>query len=312
MDVADRANVHPATVSHVLAGRQSARISEATRARVLEAAQELGYQPNMAARALAKGRTNVVAVQTPEFANPFFAEIMHRLMEISLESGYSTVASVSHQEFGGLAAHVDGVIALDYSPLNPSQSRLHGMIILGVFAADECDVVEIDFRPAVRQAVARWAQKGLRRIAYLTGEDPLHDIDPRQSEFLAAAADFGLSPEIITVRWNDIDSGRDGLAARLAQANPPQAVLARNDLLAFGAWTAGREAGLRTPEDLAVLGCDGTRQMSLVAPGLGTLRVPIQAACQAAWDIFLLRRLDRETPIQRRTYAADLLPLQTG
>jgi DNA-binding LacI/PurR family transcriptional regulator len=302
-DVAKQAGVHPATVSHVLANRVEARISPETRARVLEAASALGYAPNMAARALARGRTQTVAVLTFDFLSPYSSLITHLIKNYALRDGYNVVAAMVHRDLGGIGAQVDGVIALDYSPLHPPHPGMGAYVSVGIYAPDDADASLVDFREASRQGMEHLISTGRRKIAYLTGVDPLHAGDPRESTYLGVMREAGLEPEVLEVPFNDRRSGHEGIA-RLLTRSVPDAVFCRNDSLAQGCLKALAEAGIRTPHDTAVLGCDGAEETEFLSPPLSTLQVPFSSLCLSAWEAFLARLDDPSGPIQRTVHKA--------
>jgi LacI family transcriptional regulator len=302
-DVAKLAGVHPATASHALSHRAEARLSQETREKVLSAARQLGYAPNLAARALATGRTNLFAVLTFDFHNSYAVEITRLIHKLAAKEGASVISSIVDSDLGGVAAHVDGVIALDYSPKMKRQDSFGAYVALGVFAPEDRDCCLIDFKPAAEEAMKHLISNGRKEILYVTGEDPLHDDDPRELVYKEAMTAAGLKPRILTLPAGDRESAYLGLTKWL-KSHKSDAVFCRNDSLALGCLKALNEAGIQTPAETAVVGCDGSPDSNYTLPTLSTLVVPFESACEAAWQMLRDRLANPDSPPQRKTFTA--------
>lgn len=305
-DVAKLAGVHPATASHALSNRAEARLSNETREKVLSAARELGYAPNLAARALATGRTNLFAVLTFDFHNSYSVEITRIIHELAVKEGASVISSMVEGDLAGVAAHVDGVIALDYSPKMVRSAPFEAYVALGVFGPEERDCCLIDFRPAAQEAMKFLVESGRTSILYVTGEDPLHDDDPRELVYHQAIAKAGLTAQVLTLPKGDRVSAHHGLTTWL-KTQKPDAIFCRNDSLALGCLKALYESGIEVPREVAVIGCDGSPDAHYTFPALSTLAVPFYDACEAAWQMLRSRLDNPDSPAQRQIFTAELL-----
>jgi LacI family transcriptional regulator len=287
-----------------LANREEARISQATRLKVLQAARALGYTPNLAARALVKGRSQTVAVLTFDHQSAFASEITSLLESLAHRDGYRLITTIVHRDLGGISAHVDGVLALDYSPLFPPPLGVGAYVSLGVYVAPGHDSVVLDYSSPAREALHRLAAAGCSRLAYMTGQDLLHDSDPRLAAYLEVMALLGREPEVLEVARNDRESAYRGLQGRI-QRGDLDGVFCRNDLMAIGCLRAVREAGLKTPDDFSILGCDGSEEGQYAQPSLSTLSSPLPAAVRDAWELLMLRLNDpTREPVTHRHPAA--------
>ncbi len=273
-------------------------------------ARQLGYSPNLAARALAKGRTNLYAVLTFDFQNPYSVEITTQLHEIARAEGAAVISCMVDGDLGAVSAHVDGVVALDYSPKMPEPLHMGAYLALGIFAPEHTDACLIKFEPAALEAMSLLLRQGRRKIIYVTGEDPLHDDDPRKAAYLTAMRKACLEPEILEVPFGNRTSAHQGLARRLVTSRP-DAVFCRNDSLALGCLRALHEAGIQVPTETAIVGSDGTVDSLYTHPSLTTLAVPFSSICQGAWKLIQARLEHPEEPTQRLTFEAAFQPRGT-
>lgn len=270
-DVARAAGVSAATVSRALSGR--GRISDATRARVRAAAADLGYVVSAAASALATGRAANIGVVVPLLDRWFFANVLDGIASRLTPRGYDmTLYSMSTDR-----AQRDGVLDVSLR-----RGRVDGLIVLSLtLADDEVDrLLDLNLPvvglgstnrrlPALRiddVAVARLATEhllalGHRRIAHLGAGhpgDPGLDIPSlRRHGFDAAMADAGIRDARFVDTDFTIDGGYRAARALLQEAEPPTAIFAASDELAFGALFAARDEGRDVPRDLSVIGVDG-------------------------------------------------------
>ncbi|WP_324716018.1 LacI family DNA-binding transcriptional regulator [Carboxydochorda subterranea] len=317
-DVARAAGVSKSTVSRALAG--DSRVKEATRLRIEQAAQELGYIPNRIARALARGRTEMIAVVTPtpprSFSDPFYLEFLGGLGDRVMEAGYSLV--ITSPGAGGSPANslaelaagrvVDGAVLTEVQVDDPRLALLRqaplpfvvlgtpedasGGVVPGVWFVDG------DNEGGARQVVEHLLSLGHRRIACITG--PLHLVSARRrlAGYLQAlqAAGVAPSPEWVVegdfTREGGLRAGQRLLEARLLDLREPgslTAIFASNDLMAIGVLEALRGAGLRVPEDVSVAGFDGIYLADLLEPSLTTGAQPIRALGRMVAELLLGR-----------------------
>lgn len=304
-EVAKAAGVHPATVSHVLNGRDSARIAKATQERIRQVANEMGYAPNRAARALATGRSHLVALQTFDLRSTYSAEIASRLQTLLSEDGFDLMVTLVDRDLKDLSAYVDGVIALDYYP-HADLSRIPcPYVALGVYYPADRDAVVIDFLPGAQRSVSHLLEQGRKRIVYLTDSDLLHASDPREEAYVLGMQSHGLEPEVIVHADRSRAAGVRAFDEHVAKHGWPDAVTCRNDELALAAMASARRAGLRVPEDLAVVGSDGIVEGTYTTPNLSTLVVPFDLVCRCAWELLNRRMADPDGRPERQTFSAE-------
>ncbi|MEV4076902.1 LacI family DNA-binding transcriptional regulator [Nonomuraea fuscirosea] len=312
-DVARLAGVSVRTVSNVV--NNFAYVSEETRAQVQRALDELGYRPNVAARSLNLGRSNLLALVLP-LDVPYFTELAAHVVDVAEERGYTVLIDrtegVAERERQIVmrrdrSALFDGFI---FSPLGLSADELRDWagncpaVTLGEVRVDGVDHVAIDDTDAARSATAHLASLGRTRIAAIglvdrpTGNTAAH----RSAGYRQALEEAGLPvlPELtVPVLRYQRQDGRQAMERLLDLAQPPDAVFCYNDLLALGAMRAVLARGLRVPEDVAVVGFDGIEEGRFATPPLTTI-VPDKEKIAELAVSRLLERVegDQSPPVQ--------------
>jgi LacI family repressor for deo operon, udp, cdd, tsx, nupC, and nupG len=270
-DVARRAEVSTATVSRALSGR--GRVSEKTRDRVRAAADELGYVVSAAASSLATGRTSNIGVLVPLTDMWFFSTVLSgiashlspRGFDIALYHLSDREAQRRHVlETSLRRGRIDGLIALSVKlePAELDDLLASPLPVIGLGArTDAFPTLRIDDVEVARRATRHLLELGHRRIAHVGQSTPEDDFDiptSRRRGFEAALADAGVRPAaFVTGADFTIEAGYRAGRTLLEADEPPTAVFAASDELAFGVIFAARERGIRVPEDLSVVGVDG-------------------------------------------------------
>jgi LacI family repressor for deo operon, udp, cdd, tsx, nupC, and nupG len=304
-DVARAAGVSVATVSRALRGLD--RVSPATRARVLQVAEDLDYVASPTATSLASGRTQVVGVVAPFLTRWFFATVVssiekslrrndHHVLLFDLESErYDERLTLSQNM---LWKRVDGVITLNI-PMNADEIDLLGRLGLPVVAIGDPvpgrPCVRIDDAAAVRSAAEHLIGLGHERIAYVGAvpSNVAHIATPqaRLDSFRSTMRDHGLTSEkrwILSSDWTADEAARYAHKLLTSDGIRPTAILAGSDEMAFGVMAAARRLGRSVPGDLSVIGIDD-HSLSAVF-GLSTVRQDVAAQGAMAAEI-LLREL---------------------
>jgi LacI family transcriptional regulator len=305
-EVAERANVSVTTVSHVI--NETRFVSDALRERVHRAMDELGYQPNVLARSLRRGRTHTLGLILPDSANPFFAEIGRSIEDCAFEQGYSLILCntegnldreriyiqlLSRRQVDGIiiVAAGDRANSLDSSlevklPLVLVDRNLPGVHI---------DAVLIDNREGGYSATRHLIDHGHRRIGCITGPTYLTPSAERVAGYSDALVEAGLQCDEELLQPGDFHPESGRLAARefLNLAQPPTAIFTCNDLMAIGALRAAEERGLRVPDDLAVVGFDDIELATYTAPPLSTIAQPKKELGELAIRLLLDRILKK-------------------
>jgi DNA-binding LacI/PurR family transcriptional regulator len=302
--VAERAGVSQSTVSLVLSGKARGRVSEATAEAVRRAADELGYRPNRAARALRMGAARMVCLVVPDVTNPFFGQVLRGAAHAAGDAGFEVaLVDVGREErpalesFSALAAGpADGFLLFGLVP--PAGERTD-RVVLVEREAPGLPSVRFRFEDAVRAAVEHLVALGHTRIGHITAAVAEPVFAQRVAASDAAVAAAGLPP-VTRVRSaiNHVDATN---VARelLARDDRPTAVLCDDDIIAAGAGVAARELGLRIPADVSLVGCDDLPVASVVDPPLTTLRADGHELGAAAFEL-LAEVLDGRGPRPRR------------
>jgi LacI family transcriptional regulator, repressor for deo operon, udp, cdd, tsx, nupC, and nupG len=285
-DVAASAGVSVATVSRAMRGLPNVALS--TRERVLAIAQELSYRPDPAAARLATGRARAVAVVVPLLNSWYCSQVVAGAEAVCAEEGYDVVvmgvannssrralldATTSiHRKVDGLV-FVD--VALDAAEETVLADRNLAMVSIGG-ANTHFPSIGIDDVAVGEMATSHLLELGHRRVGLIAGQhhDPLDFQVPglRRSGYFRALERGGImaDPTLEAVGNFSVVGGRDAMAGLLDHADPPTAVFAMSDEMAFGALLAARQAGVQVPEQLSVVGVDD-HDVSLVM-GLTTVR----------------------------------------
>jgi len=281
--VALRASVSVASVSRVLTG--AGPVAETTRQRVLEAVEALRYVPHSGARSLSTSKTQTVGVVLPDLYGEFFSELIRGLDVAAREHGYHLIVSSSHDDADEASAairsmrgRVDGLIVLsphlDAANLAASLAgRLPVVLMNGGAAETGRPSIVIDNHGGARSAVEHLLSLGRTRIAHIAGPTGNLEAEARMAGYAEALAVAGLSSHVVEGDFNQASGHRAGVS--LMSGERPDAVFAANDMMAIGAMLAFQEAGVRCPEDIAVVGFDDVPVAALVRPSLTTLRIRI-------------------------------------
>jgi LacI family transcriptional regulator len=288
-DIARDLGVSVVTISKVLGDHPD--IAEETRKRVLKRVKELDYYPNLMARSLVTGHSYLIGLIVPDLLHSFFAEVAKALSEAVRGRGYSLIISSSEEdaklearEIRQLTARqLDAlVIASTSNELEPFQKMdrdgLPYVLIDRELPGLTASFVGIDDEAAGRIATEHLIDQGCRRVAHIRGRNNSTGIR-RFEGYKQALSKYGLvySDALVVVRSNvDTNSTQHGAEAMrlLLKRKPmPDGVFAYNDPLAIGALNAILEAGLRIPEDIAIIGCGNLHYD-------GSLRVPLSSIDQ--------------------------------
>ena len=304
--VAQRAGVSDCTASKVLSSVQS-RISPDTRERVLQAAHEMGYVPNRIARSLGRGRTETLGLMISGQANPFFTKILEALETESARRGYQTIVDSAPSARGTFGGHgklrgwpVDGALMWSNGPdrisdyLGASAAETP-VVYLGGSSIPAEDVVSFDGCEGVRQAITHLLAAGRRRIAYVApypNYPPYHDA--RYTAYTEACREAGIRVQFLETSGHE-ETRAAGLTvgtelAECPASARPDALLCHNDILAVGINCGLRRAGVRVPDEIAVVGQEGIDEGQFLVEPLTTVSFPVQPFAEAALRL-LLRRI---------------------
>lgn len=287
-DVARAAGVSQATVSLVLGDKWRGRVAEPTAQRVRDAAQELGYRPNLAARNLRLGRTRTALLVVPALTNEFFAGVYTGAARVAARHDFGVVLYPSPEGVTGEArdpfdsarASLDGVLAS--SMASDALATIKGdalpLVMLDSDPADSLGsaTVNLDLADGMHQVTRHLLELGHRRILHLAAAIDSWTFHVRRDALAAALHGTGATVRTISAALS-VDAARAATEAALAAPGPrPTAIVCDDDHLAAGACKAARRLGLRVPEDLSVAGFDDLSLATAVEPELTTVRLPAE------------------------------------
>lgn len=303
-DIAERVGLSQPVVGRILNG--GGMVSEATRARVLREAQAMGYRLNRSARSLRFGKTEVITVWVPRIETAFCSRVISIMDQIARSEGYSVQVTGGPSEFSGdrpFYGAADGILLLDPPPVLQVSLESHPGVPPAVFInnrwprlSPRFDVISVDKTNASRQAVEHLFACGCERVAFL-GEGAMpHDAgaDVRYDTYVAAMTAAGRRP--LYIPCADLRAHRDAAQKAIhdllsESLEPfPDGLFCLNDDVAIGAMRSLRQAGLRVPGNVRLVGCDGIPDSADIVPALSTIQQPLDEMCQRAWD-FLKERI---------------------
>ncbi len=299
IEVAQAAGVSAATVSLVLNGRARAgQISEGTSDTVREVAATLGYTPNHAARSLRRRQTNTLTILVYTLSNPYYADIARAARQAAAERGYKMNIVETEGRDAELDAlrnlqsgDSDGVIVatIRHRAFPEAAETFREVVKRGLAAVTLIDysidptipAIRIDDEAGAHLATAHLIALGHAQIAYLTyatteeleGGEQSHAFD-RYRGYRRALAEAGIAfdPRWVIAGLPTYDGGRAMVRELLTHAAPrPTAIFCFNDLIAIGALRALYEAGVRVPQEMAVVGFDGIALTAFTTPALTTV-----------------------------------------
>ncbi len=277
----------PATVSIVInRTRTSDTIPEETKRRILEAARELNYRPNIIARSLRQQRTFSVGVLLPELSDGYSALVLSGIEDHLLQNGYALLtASHRHkkeliQEYPKLFFDraVDGLITIDTAYNNALPFPV--VSVSGHRRIEGVTNIELNHDTASSLALEHLLKLGHQRIAFIKGQSFSSDTDIRWESIRRAARRLGvvIRPELVAQMQGDSPSpevGYSAMAQILEHTREFTALFSFNDVSAIGAIRALHDAGLRVPEDISVVGFDDIYGAAFHNPALTTIRQPL-------------------------------------
>ncbi len=273
IDVARKCGVSQSTVSLVFSGKAKGRISARTEAAVRSAAEELGYRPNAAARALKTGAARAIVLVVPDITNPFFGGLLRGAQTAARAAGYAValIDTDNDREWGSASAEAlraglaDGLLLFEVDP--PPFSEGGEPIVVIESESRGHPSARLDVEGGSDAALRHLLDLGHRRIGHLGAVFDL----PTFAARAAAVERLVEGPVVRATTDLGIDPAHEA-ALELLRAHPDvTALFCDDDVIASGAYLAARELGLRIPEDLSVVGFDGLDIGRVLDPPLTTI-----------------------------------------
>ncbi len=286
MDVARAADVSIASASRAINGLDN--VTADVRARVLEAASKLRYVPHWGARSLVMSRTNTIGLLLPDIYGEFFSEIIRGVDVAARARGLHLLVSGSHGDLNeavaavrAMSGRVDGLLVM--SPFVESEDlaavlplNLPLVTIASRIGATRHSSITVDNYEGGRLAVRHLVDIGCRQIAHISGPWQNYEAQERKRGFEIALSELrpGEAPRIHEADFTE-ESGYAAMRAFLNSGQVPDGIFAANDMMAVGALLALKEAGVKVPEDVAMVGFDDIPIVRFTSPPLSTLRVGV-------------------------------------
>jgi len=316
-DVAAAAGVSRSAVSRAFT--EGASVSPAMKARVMEAAQALGYTPSALASSLTTGKTKLIGLLIDDFAMADLHEMLETMSAALQSAGlHPILINIAGAEDAGDAARlldsysVDGAILI--SRRLPGRFaaalRTDTRPVVHAYARDEegslVHTTGIDEMRAGRIGARTLLSQGYRRLGIIAGPEGAAATDERAGGFLSVCTSREIPVSLRRAEAFSIAAGQAAMAEELA-AGPAEAIFCTDDALAMGALAACHEAGLSLPEDIGILGLSDAALASHPALGLSTIRVPMAKIAAATVDVLTAALDDPALAPQNRRFSCKLV-----
>lgn len=309
-DIAERAGVHPSTVSRVLQGKENLPISEKTRTLIFSIAKELNYQPNQLARAFRLKKTQTIGLIVPDISNPFFSGIARSIEISSRHKEYTVVLGNTGENQKReiqminnlLSRGIDGLILApvqdSYEHIKSLCDRNYPLVLIDRFFEElETNAVISDNEEAAFNAISYLAKAGHRRIGFISGRKNIYTIKKRFLGYQKGIEKFNLvrDPALVSDNGYTLESGYHATRKILSMPTPPTALLISGNKITVGAMKAIFEKKLSIPDDISLIGfTDFIGSPYWVAP-MTTITHPVEKMGEAAFDLLYERMQTKES-----------------
>lgn len=311
-DIARIAGVSPMTVSRVLNGKTG--VSEATRQKVMEVVNQMGYVPNMNARALAGNHNKVLGMLVPDFSTQYISELARGAGQAAINAGYELMLYTNSHHPQTSFTHItvltrgllDGLLVVLPEVPDAQLEALHELGLKMVVIDHRHD---IPFLPSVgsdnyrgtRLMMDHLLELGHERIGFITGRLDTKSSLERLQGYKEGLRLHGLMVDDRLIKVGNFLQPNGVVAARelMALPDPPTAIFASNDVMAIGVMDTIRDLGLRIPEDVSVAGFDDIPMASHLHPSLTTVRQPLFEMGSAATKLLVSLLMGIDVPASR-------------
>ncbi|MHB8619698.1 MAG: LacI family DNA-binding transcriptional regulator [Chloroflexota bacterium] len=319
-DVAREASVSVATVSHAFSGNRP--INQATRDRIREIADLLGYRPNHLAQSLVRRKTLTLGLVIPDITNPYFPALARGAEDAARERGYALVLGNSNYHLEREGSYVEmlrrqQLAGLVLAPTSQESSAhftsraAHRWPIVWLHGAPPGDwtVIKIDNRGGGALAARHLIGLGHRNVGLILGRPVDSAMRDRRDGFFQALSEAGIRPDGVAEATGDhhMDGGYDAACSLLLDHPATTAIFALNDLMALGAIRAAEQAHRSVPGDLSIVGFDNIPFAEMSTPPLTTIEQPAAELGARAVNLLVDLVEGRADPDQRAILSTRLI-----
>jgi LacI family transcriptional regulator len=308
-DVARVAGVSISTVSHVV--NETRKVREETRQQVLNAIHSTGYTQNTIARALATSSTTSIGLAISVTSNPYFGELVHAVESVTSDAGYTLLLGDTHDEAEQelriirtlQARRVDGLILAPSADAGAGTlahlaEQAFPVVLIDRLASADFDQVGTENEAPTARLVGHLIGHGHRRIGMISGLPGLSTTTERVAGYRQGLDEHGVpfDPALVRSGGSRPDLAQAATHALLAAPDAPTALVVGNNAMTIGTMRALREAGLRVPQDVALVAFDDFEWADLFSPRLTTVAQPCQEIGAHAVHALLSRIADPGRP----------------
>lgn len=321
-DIARQLNIHHTTVSRAL--REGSPVKKETREQILEKARELGYQPNLLAQGFRNQRSNAIVVLVPDLKHHFFSNFISNFSIEANAAGYSVMIFQSGEKLkiekeivNTLVSYrVAGVIA---SVSKETKDDRHFNILRDagiplVFfdripEHSKASQVRVDNLQGAYDAVNMMISSGRKRIAFISNTSHINVFNSRMEGYKKALADnrLAFNEKLCVMGGFFMEDGFAGAEKLMKLKNRPDGILAITDEVGIGVIKYLRQAGIRVPEDVAVIGFDNDPMCIACDPELTTVMQSIPELTRETFDMLVRHMTGASTKVEKKTLPAEII-----
>lgn len=308
-EFAQRIGLSTGTISRAMHNRPG--INQETRAMVLAKMRELGFQPSATARALSTGRTHVISMWIPGFSGRYATEVLRVMWQHLVQHGFELNMWDTSLNFDPMtmlerspSLQAEGIIILDrtewvHKMLEDPQHLSVPVVSIGSYYETNIDYVGVDLNYGAQEATRHLIQSGCKRVAYMAPEWVITEGDARYDAYLASVTKAEMTPEIISVPEMSRTAAKRILKKHIEAQGNPDGIFCFNDDYALAAYRVLRELGIKVPDDVALVGCDGIEDTEYLERPISTILSPMSEMCKLAWEFLDARMRNPNMPQQR-------------
>lgn len=307
-DLAEELGVSVSTVSRAL--KDSPEVGEDMRERIKKLARERNYRPNPFAMSLLKNSPRIIGIIVPDIVTHFYSSIISGISDVARANHYSVIITSSYEQYelekqcveDLVNIRVEGIIACisqettDYSHFEALTRQYIPIVFFDrVCLCGSCSSVVADNVESSKVATEHFLQNGSKRIGFIGGANHLDIVKQRKHGYLEALRQYHIpiEKELVVCEKMTYEEGREATRKLLSLPNPPDAILAMNDTLAFAAMKEIKKQGLRIPQDIALIGYTDELHSNYVEPALTAMTHQTYEMGKTACNL-LLQHLQKE------------------